>query len=148
ISETSPIDPVTDYGKSKLAAEKHLLGLIGRTKMQVVIIRPPLVYDAEAPGNFGSLLKLVERSLPLPFGSIQNRRSFVARANLVNFVVICIDNQNAADQIFLISDGKDLSTPELINFLALGMKKKSHLISVPSRVMKLCATLIGKRKIY
>lgn len=148
INEASPVCPVTDYGKSKLAAEEYLLKLADQDKMQVVVIRPPLVYDGEAPGNFGTLLKLVDRAFPVPFRSVKNRRSFIARANLVNFITICITNQNAANQVFVISDNKDLSTPELIRLLALGMKKKARLISVPSVIMKLGARLIGKKKVY
>lgn len=148
INEVSPVRPVTDYGKSKLAAEEQLLRLANQTKMQVVIIRPPLVYDGEAPGNFRTLLKVVERSFPAPFLSIKNRRSFIARANLVNFIVVCINNQNAANQIFVVSDNKDLSTPELIRLLAQGMKRKARLIAVPRSIMKLCATIVGRKKVY
>lgn len=148
INEVSPVRPVTDYGKSKLAAEEQLLRLANQTKMQVVIIRPPLVYDGEAPGNFRTLLKVVERSFPAPFLSIKNRRSFIARANLVNFIVVCINNQNAANQIFVVSDNKDLSTPELIRLLAQGMKRKARLIPVPRSIMKLCATIVGRKKVY
>lgn len=148
INEVSPVRPVTDYGKSKLAAEEQLLRLANQTKMQVVIIRPPLVYDGEAPGNFRTLLKVVERSFPAPFLSIKNRRSFIARANLVNFIVVCINNQNAANQIFVVSDNRDLSTPELIRLLAQGMKRKARLIAVPRSIMKLCATIVGRKKVY
>jgi nucleoside-diphosphate-sugar epimerase len=148
LNETSPVCPVTDYGKSKLAAEEYLLKLANRTNMQVVIIRPPLVYDGEAPGNFGALLKLVEKSVPVPFRLIENRRSFIARKNLVSFIAICINHKNAADQIFVISDDEDLSTPELINFLAIGMEKNTLLIPVPSLVLKLFAMLFGKKKVY
>lgn len=148
IDEASPVRPVTDYGKSKLAAEEQLLKLAKQTEMQVVIIRPPLVYDGEAPGNFRTLLRLVERSFPVPFRSIKNRRSFIARANLVNFITICISNQNAAGQTFVISDDKDLSTPELIRFVAQGMKKKAWLIPVPRLIIKFCATVAGRKKIY
>jgi nucleoside-diphosphate-sugar epimerase len=137
--------PEDAYGLSKLEAEQGLKRLAAETGMEVVIIRPPLVYGRGVRGNFGSMIKLVEKEIPLPFGAIHNKRSLVGIDNLVDLIVRCVDHPAAANQVFLASDGQDLSTPELVRSLAMAMGKRTRLISLPAGVLKFGATLLGKR---
>jgi len=137
--------PEDAYGLSKLEAEQGLKLLAAETGMEVVIIRPPLVYGRGVKGNFGSMIKLVEKEIPLPFGAIHNKRSLVGIDNLVDLIVRCIDHPAAANQVFLAGDGQDLSTPELVRSLAMAMGKRTRLISLPTGVLKFGATLLGKR---
>lgn len=137
--------PEDAYGLSKLEAEQGLKLLAAETGMEVVIIRPPLVYGRGVKGNFGSMIKLVEKEIPLPFGAIHNKRSLVGIDNLVDLIVRCIDHPAAANQVFLAGDGQDLSTPELVRSLAMAMGKRTCLISLPTGVLKFGATLLGKR---
>lgn len=137
--------PEDAYGLSKLEAEQGLKRLAAETGMEVVIIRPPLVYGRGVRGNFGSMIKLVEKEIPLPFGAIHNKRSLVGIDNLVDLIVRCIDHPAAANQVFLAGDGQDLSTPELVRSLAMAMGKRTCLISLPTGVLKFGATLLGKR---
>ncbi|MBE0469085.1 MAG: SDR family oxidoreductase [Methyloprofundus sp.] len=136
-----PTDP---YGLSKYEAEQGLLALAKETGMEVVIIRPPLVYGADAPGNFGNLLKWVNRGVPLPLGAIDNQRSLVALDNLVDFILDCIDHPKAANEVFLISDGEDVSTTTLLQKVAKAFGNKPRLIPVPVGLMTFAAKLIGK----
>ena len=103
----NPRDP---YGVSKLEAEQGLLSLAAETGMEVVIIRPVLVYGPGVKANFLSMMSWLDRGIPLPFGAIHNRRSLVALDNLVSLIVTCIAHPAAANQVFLVSDGEDLST--------------------------------------
>lgn len=136
--------PEDAYGLSKLEAEQGLKLLAAETGMEVVIIRPPLVYGCGVKGNFGSMIKLVEKEIPLPFGAIHNKRSLVGIDNLVDLIVRCIDHPAAANQVFLAGDGQDLSTPELVRGLAMAMGKRARLIPVPTAVLRFGATLLGK----
>lgn len=147
-NERSAALPKASYGFSKLAAEIALKDLIKGSDMELVIIRPPLVYAGHAPGNFHRLLKLVHAGLPLPFATINNRRSMIALENLISFIVLCIDHPLAADETFLISDGDDLSTPEIVSNIAIGMGKNARLFPFPESLMSLGAQLIGKRSVY
>lgn len=136
-----PTDP---YGLSKYEAEKGLLALAQKEGMNVVIIRPPLVYGPEVRGNFLSMMKWIEKGMPLPLGAINNQRSLVALDNLVNFIICCLDHPKAVNEVFLISDGEDVSTTELVHRIARAFGKKTRLIPVPTRLMVLAARLIGK----
>ena len=147
-SESSEPVPHADYATSKLEAEIGLLQIAEQSEMNVVIIRPPLVYAAHAPGNFRRLLKLVQSGIPLPFKRIKNSRSMVALENLVDFICVCIDHPAAANQIFLVSDGTDFSTGQLVSYLAEGMGHKALLFSIPSIFLKTFARLIGKQNTY
>lgn len=137
--------PEDAYGLSKLEAEQGLKLLAAETGMEVVIIRPPLVYGRGVKGNFGTMIKLVEKEIPLPFGAIHNKRSLVGIDNLVDLIVRCIDHPAAANQVFLAGDGQDLSTPELVRGLAMAMGKPARLIPLPAGVLNFGATLLGKR---
>jgi len=136
-----PTDP---YGLSKYEAEQQLLKLAKETGMEIVIIRPPLVYGFGVKGNFASLLKWMQRDVPLPFGAIHNQRSLVALENLVSFIICCIDNPKAANEIFLISDCEDVSTTVLLQKVATAFGKKALLLPVPVSLMTLAAKLLGK----
>lgn len=138
----APQDP---YAVSKWEAEQGLRAIGADTGMEVVIIRPPLVYGPGVRANFSALLRAVSIGLPLPLGAIQNQRSLIALDNLVDFIVTCTTHANAANQTFLISDGEDLSTPELICRIAHALNKKPHLFSMPIWSLNAFARLLGKR---
>ncbi|MGP9801363.1 UDP-glucose 4-epimerase family protein [Rheinheimera sp. NSM] len=139
--------PVEDYAVSKLEAEIGLRKIATDTGMEVVIIRPPLVYGANAPGNFGKLLNLARKNLPLPLGAIHNKRSLVALDNLVDLIVTCIDHPKAANQIFLVSDDQDVSTTELLQMMTRAAGKTPWLMPVPVSWLKLAAKLTGKQAV-
>lgn len=138
-------NPVENYALSKYEAEIGLKKIAEDTGMEVVIIRPPLVYGKNAPGNFGTLLKVAEKNLPLPLGAINNQRSFVAIDNLVDLIVTCIDHPNAANQTFLVSDDEEISTSNLLKKLTLAAGKKPCLLPVPVTFLKLVASVFGKK---
>ena len=138
----NPVDP---YGKSKWEAEQSLWEVARCTGMEVVIIRPPLVYGPNAPGNFGSLVRWVDKGVPLPLGSIHNKRSLVALDNLVDLIITCIDHPAAANRVFLAGDGEDLSTTELLQGVAKAMGKPSRLVPLPAGLLMLGATVLGKK---
>ena len=137
--------PEDAFGISKWEAEQGLLQLAAETGMEVVIIRPPLVYGPGVKGNFASMIKLVSKCLPLPLGAIHNQRSLVGLDNLVDLIITCIDHPAAANQVFLAADGQDLSTTGLLRGVARAMGKPSRLIPVPSSLLMLGATLIGNK---
>ena len=120
-AEHDPVAPHSPYAVSKHEAELGLQALAAETGMEVVIIRPPLVYGPNAPGNFGALIRAVQRGWPLPLGAIHNKRSLIGLDNLVNFIVTCVNHPSAANQTFLISDGQDVSTTELVCGIAQAM---------------------------
>ena len=139
--------PHSDYSVSKFEAEQGLMILSSQTGMEVVIVRPPLVYGPNAPGNFGSLMRWISSGVPLPLGSIYNKRSFVGLDNLADFLCTCLQHPAASGQIFLVSDGEDVSTSELLRRTAHAMGKKAFLIPVPVSALELCSALIGKREL-
>jgi UDP-glucose 4-epimerase len=145
--ETDLPAPKDAYGISKYEAERGLREIATETGMDVVIIRPPLVYGPGVKANFLALMRVVARGIPLPLGAIDNRRSLVALDNLLDLIVTCIDHPAAANQTFLVSDGEDLSTTELIRRLARAMDRPARLIPVPTTVLMAGATLLGKREV-
>ncbi|MBD7978568.1 UDP-glucose 4-epimerase family protein [Serpens gallinarum] len=138
----APIDP---YGISKLEAEQGLLALAAETGMEVTIIRPVLVYGPGVKGNFASMINLVEKGIPLPLGSIHNKRSLVGIDNLVDLIIRCIDHPAAANQVFLAGDGEDLSTTQLLRSVAKAMGRPARLIPVSTGLLQFGATLLGKK---
>jgi len=138
-------NPVEPYAVSKLEAEQELRQLADATGMELVAIRPPLVYGPNAPGNFGRLVRLVHKGLPLPLGLVRNKRSLVALDNLVDLILTCTQHPAAAGQTFLVSDGEDLSTPELIHKLASAMGRPARLLPVPLALLRLGGTITGKK---
>jgi len=147
-TEVATPQPHVDYAVSKLEAEEELKKLFAGSDTELVIIRPPLVYAAHAPGNFARLLKLVATNLPLPFAGTKNKRSFVALENLVDFIQVCIEHPNAANQTFLVADQSYISTRELVQYLKQGMGKTAYFIYIPQPLMKLGAACVGKSKLY
>jgi len=140
----APEDP---YGISKYEAEQQLQALSAETGMELVIIRPPLVYGPGVKGNFASMIRLMEKGLPLPLGAVGNKRSLVALDNLVDLIVTCVDNPAAANQVFLAGDGQDLSTTELLRGVANAMGKSAWLLPVPAGLLMLGASMLGKRAV-
>lgn len=142
--ETDTPDPREPYAVSKWEAEQGLHEIAKASGMEVVIVRPPLVYGPNAPGNFGALVRLIRRGVPLPFGAVANRRSLVALGNLIDFLATCIVNPAAANETFLVSDGEDLSTSDLISRIAHAMGQRPRLIPVAPRLLTSVAHLSGK----
>ena len=136
-----PTDP---YGLSKYEAEQGLLDLAKETDLEVVIIRPTLVYGLGVKGNFSSLLKWMKKGVPLPFGAIHNQRSLVALDNLVSFITHCIDHPKAANEVFLISDGEDVSTTELLRKVSHAFGRRALLLPIPVGLMTFPAKLLSK----
>ena len=137
--------PQDCYGTSKLEAEQGLMKVATYTGMEVVIVRPPLVYGPGVKGNFANMAKLMEKGLPLPLGAIHNKRSLVGIDNLIDLIIRCIDHPAAANQIFLAGDGEDLSTTELLRGVGKAMGKPARLIPVPAGLLQFGATLLGKK---
>jgi len=139
--------PQDAYSVSKWEAEKVLNEISDETGMELVILRSPLVYGPRVKANFRSLMKWVHRGVPLPLGAVYNKRSFVALDNLVSFIIHCIDHPKAANEVFLISDGEDVSTTELLQKMARAFGKRSFLLPVPVGLMTFVAGLLGKRNV-
>lgn len=136
------------YGISKAEAEQQLLDLSKQTGMEVVIIRPPLVYGEGVKANFASLMRFVGKGLPLPFRTIKsNKRSLVSVYNLVDLIKVCIEHPKAANQVFLASDDNDLSTAEIIALMAQVQNKKNFALPVPVWCFKLAGKLFSKHDI-
>ncbi len=136
-----PLDP---YGISKAEAEKRLWAIASATGMEVVIIRPPLVYGPGVKANFARLLGLVNRGLPLPLASVRNARSLVFLDNLVDFINCCLYHPAAAGQTFLVSDGEDLPTPDLIRKIAGAMGRSARLWPCPVSLLRLVGSLLWR----
>lgn len=146
LSEESDINPHDLYAISKAEAELALRELTKDSDMELVIIRPVLVYGAGAPGNIARLLRIASSGIPLPLAQVNNRRSLVSVWNLCNFIELCITHPNAANEAFIIADDHYISTPQILNCLSEGMGKKARLFSVPPSLLKCSATLFGKKR--
>ena len=144
-TEQDAAAPQDAYSISKMEAEQGLRQIAAQTGMELVIVRPPLVYGPGVRANFAALMRAVERGVPLPLGSIDNRRSLVALDNLIDFIVTCIHHPAAAHQNFLVSDGEDLSTPELIRRMARAVGRPARLLPVPLWVLRAGALVLGKQ---
>lgn len=144
LCENSSFNPSDFYSISKMKAEQGLLQLTKYSNMEVVIIRPPMVYGPGAPGNFQRLIKLLKLNLPLPFGSINNTRSFVGIQNLIDFIHTCITHKHAANEVFLVSDDQDISLPELLRLIGLSMRKKVINLPFPYFMLKSIFFLLNK----
>ncbi len=137
--------PQCPYSISKYEAEQGLLALAEETGMEVVIIRPVLVYGPGVKGNFKTMMEWLQKGIPLPLGMVHNQRSFVSIDNLVDFVITCIEHPGAANQVFLVSDGDDLSTTVLLRKLRRLLDKKMVLVPIPVWALHRMAALAGKR---
>jgi UDP-glucose 4-epimerase len=142
------LDPQDPYSVSKAEAEIGLREIGQNSDMDIVIIRPPLVYGAGVKGNFSSLLKLVRLAIPLPLGDIENKRSFVSIENLVDLVVTCLDHPNAKNKSFLVSDDRDLSTPDLLSMIAKAGGRKPWIFKCPLLLLSIFLRLLGKSAVY
>ena len=136
--------PIENYAISKWEAEKVLWEVSAKTGLEVVVVRPPLVYGPGVKGNMLRLLSMVASGMPLPLGAVHNQRSLVGLDNLVDLLIHCVDHPAAAGQVLLVSDGEDLSTPELIRVLAQAMGKPSRLVPVPVLLLRAAGSLLGK----
>ena len=143
-ADTQP-NPVDPYGISKYEAEQGLFALAHATGLEVVIVRPVLVYGPGVKANFRSMMKWVNRGVPLPLGAIYNKRSLVALDNLVDLILTCVAHPSAVNQVFLASDGKDLSTTEMLQELGVSLNKPARLLPVTMTWLNLVFTLLGKR---
>jgi UDP-N-acetyl-alpha-D-quinovosamine dehydrogenase len=143
-TETDKPDPQDAYGVSKLEAEQTLLKIAEETGLEAVIVRPPLVYGPGVGGNFLRMMHWLNRGFPLPLGSVRNSRSLIYLGNLVDALSACVDDPRAAGKIFLVSDGEDVSTPELIHRLALAMGRRPRLVSFPPALLRVAGLLTGK----
>jgi nucleoside-diphosphate-sugar epimerase len=140
--------PEDAYGVSKAEAEAKLRQVARETGMEVTIIRPPLIYGPGVKGNFVSLINWVGRGLPLPLGAVtHNRRSLVGLDNLVDLILVCVDHPKAANQIFLVSDGEDLSTVDLLRKISVALGRPARLLWVPLELITFMAGLVGKEAI-
>lgn len=138
----NPIDP---YGISKYEAEQQLLELSRQSGLEVVILRPPLVYGPGVRANFLKLLSVVARGIPLPLGAVNNQRSLVYVGNLANAIATCLNHSNAVGKTYLVSDNSDVSTPQLVREMALALGRKANLINISPWLIESLAALLGKR---
>ncbi|MGC3983230.1 MAG: SDR family oxidoreductase [Pseudorhodoferax sp.] len=145
LSEAEVPAPQDPYALSKWEAEQGLAAIAAHTDMEVVVVRPPLVYGPGVKANFAALMRAVSQGWPLPLAAIDNRRSLVGLDNLVDFLLLCLEHPAAANQTFLVSDGEDLSTPELLHRLSMAMGRPARLWPVPPAVLKAGAALLGRR---
>ncbi len=139
-----PQDP---YGLSKYQAEVGLRKISLETGMEIVIIRPPLIYGPGVKANFLKMISWLDKGIPLPFGKIDNLRSLVGIDNLLDLISTCLTHPKAANQTLLVSDDHDLSTTELLQSISIAMKKPSHLVAIPQSILKITLFLLGKRQI-
>ncbi|MEM0553993.1 MULTISPECIES: UDP-glucose 4-epimerase family protein [Aeromonas] len=139
--------PWDDYTESKCLAEFALRELASQTGLEVVIIRPPLIYGAKAPGNFGKLTHAVRHGRWLPLGAIHNQRSFVALDNLVDLIITCVTHPHATNQTFLVSDDQDVSTTQLLEKMSRAAGKSPRLLPVPMSWLRLAGKLTGKQAV-
>jgi nucleoside-diphosphate-sugar epimerase len=141
----APQDP---YGISKWEAEQALRDISERTGMQVVILRPPLIYGPGVKANLFNLIKLVNKGIPLPFGSIRNKRSLIYVGNLVDALLTCSEHANAAGKTFLVGDEYAVSTPELCRLIASSLLRPLRLVKFNLTVMAMASKLIGKSSTF
>jgi UDP-glucose 4-epimerase len=145
-SATDAPAPVDPYGISKDEAERGLRAIARETGLEVVVVRPVLVYGPGVKGNFRLLVRCLKRGLPLPLGAVDNRRSLVALDNLVDLVVRCVSHPAAANQTFLVSDGEDMSTTALLRRTAAALGKPARLLPVPATILRAAAAVTGHRE--
>lgn len=139
--------PADAYGVSKMEAEEGLRELAISSGVEVVIIRPVLVYGPGVKANFLSMMRWLDKGIPLPFGAIFNHRSLVALDNLVDLIITTVTHPSAANQTFLVSDGEDLSTTQLLRRMANALNRKARLLPVPSMLLSAGAHLLGKKSL-
>nr|WP_254774857.1 SDR family oxidoreductase [Polaromonas sp. YR568] len=139
--EPKPMDP---YGVSKFEAEQALIQLAAETGLELVIVRPVLVYGPGVKANFHEMMRWVFKGVPLPLGALDNRRSFVAIDNVVDLISVCLHHPQAANQVFLVSDGEDLTVSDLLRRTAAALARPARLLPVPIFVLRMGGRLLGK----
>ncbi|HUR87801.1 MAG TPA: NAD-dependent epimerase/dehydratase family protein [Ramlibacter sp.] len=142
-TETDTPAPAEPYAHSKLASERE----VQAAGIDWVVIRPPLVYGPRAPGNFGLLVRAVARNWPLPLGAIHNQRSLIGVQNLCEFIMACATQPLAANELFLIADGDDVSTPDIVRSIAKGLGKPARLWNLPPSLIRLAGALPGRKNV-
>jgi len=143
---TSVPAPTNPYAISKWEVERELWKISAKTGLEVVVVRPPLVYGPFVKGNFMRLLRLVNSGFPLPFGSINNKRSFIGLDNLIDILIQCVHVPSVTGQTLLVSDGDDLSTPELVGIMGLALGKSPRLFPFPVHLLRSAGKLAGKNE--
>ncbi|WP_207263563.1 SDR family oxidoreductase [Pseudomonas sp. GW101-3H06] len=136
--------PMDAYGISKYEAEQQLLKLAESGLIEVVIIRPVLIYGPGVGANFRQMMHWLSKGIPLPFGAVTNQRSLVSLSNVVDLVATCVDHPRAANQVFLVSDGEDVSTTELMRRLVVALGAKTWLLPIPGALLVSLASLLGR----
>lgn len=147
LTPDSPLLPDNDYTRSKLSAEQGLKQIAKETGLEVVIVRPTLVYGRGAPGNFGLLSKLIARVPVLPFGTINNKRDFISAQNLADLLLHCATHPNASGEVFLASEGETVSIGEFTNQIARGLNRKIIQLPIHAGLFRLAGRLIGKTQL-
>jgi len=142
--ETDPPAPQDAYGISKWEAEQALHRVAAETGLEVVIVRPPLVYGPGVRGNFVQMLRVLAKGIPLPFASVRNQRSLICVTNLADALIACATHPAAAGQTYQVSDGEDISTPELLRRLGAAMGRPARLLPCPPALLKLAGRLTGR----
>jgi nucleoside-diphosphate-sugar epimerase len=143
-NESNQPSPEGPYAISKWEAEQALQSVAQRTGLEVVVVRPPLVYGANVKGNFLRLVRLVQSGLPLPFGSIHNLRSYVGVHNLCDFLLLCAMDPSAVGRVFHVADGEDVSTPELLKIIAAATRRKPRVFRCPPALLRAAASMAGR----
>jgi len=139
------VNPEDSYGVSKWEAEQALWAVAASTCLEVVVVRPPLVYGPNVKGNLARLLKLVRLGVPLPFGAVHNQRSLIGLDNLVDLLIRCVDHPAAAGQTLLVSDGEDISTPDLLRYMANALGRSARLLPMSVALLRLVGRALGKQ---
>ena len=145
IAHGNKMNPLDPYGLSKLEAEQALWIISGRTGLEVVVVRPPMVYGPGVKGNMLSLLRWVVSGVPIPLGAVDNKRSMIGLCNLADLLLRCVEHPGATGRTFLASDGQDISTPQIIRLMAQGINRPVHLLSVPVSLLQAGGWLLGRR---
>jgi UDP-glucose 4-epimerase len=144
LTANDPAQPEDAYGQSKWEAEQALREILAESDTALVIVRPVLVYGPGVKGNLRSLVSWIRKGVPLPLAGVENRRSLVGINNLLDFLHLCIEHPAAAGETFLVADGEDLSTPQLIRMLAAAMGVKARLFPLPDSLLRLLGVLSGR----
>ena len=147
-TENDTPNPCDPYAQSKFAAEQCLQQIAQESAMEFVILRPPLVYGPGVKANFLRMMHLVKKGLPLPFKSLQNKRSFIYIDNLISAICAVLEDKKAANQLFLVADDKALTLPQMLHHIAQGMDNSVYLIPIPARVLAWVFNLIGLKGLH
>lgn len=138
--------PHSPYAVSKFEAENSLKELVNNSSMDLVIIRPPAIYGKNAPGNFGAIAKMISKGIPLPLDGIDNKRSLIHLDNLTSFIEVCINNDKAANRLFIVSDDEDLSTTDTIELIGYVLNKSPKMFKMPKWAIRIALIFIGRKK--